>query len=93
MRNSASDGRAWPEGVDNPKNNTPGGACDAVTRPDGKRTRCNYAAEIENLDRLFGVVLDEVRALGELNDTLVCASSDHGTARRRGPRSGPRASA
>ena len=78
MRNAASDGRAWPAGVDNPGNNTPGGACDAVVRPDGQRTRCNYAAEIENLDRLFALVLAELDAQGVADNTLVCTASDHG---------------
>jgi len=41
-------------------------------------SRCNYGAEIENLDRLFGEVLAKVEALGEANKTLVCVSSDHG---------------
>ena len=41
-------------------------------------SRCNYGAEIENLDRLFGVVVDKVEAMGELAKTIVCISSDHG---------------
>ena len=41
MRNAASDGRVWPEGMDNPKNNTPGGACATVVDPSGTRNRCN----------------------------------------------------
>ena len=63
MRNAASDGRVWPEAQDRPAggDGTPGGACAPVTNPTGTRTRCNYAAEIENLDRLFQQVLDEVR--------------------------------
>jgi hypothetical protein len=44
MRNAASDGRVWPEAKDNPRNNTPGGACELVAAPTGQRTRCNYAA-------------------------------------------------
>jgi arylsulfatase A-like enzyme len=42
------------------------------------RTRCNYAAEIENLDRLFKKVLDEVERQGETENTVVCIASDHG---------------
>ena len=78
MRNAASDGRAWPGGVDNPGNNTPGGACAPVDAPTGTRNRCNYAAEIENLDRLFTVVLAEVAARGDAPNTVVCMASDHG---------------
>ena len=40
--------------------------------------RQNYAAMIENIDRLAGVFLDEVRRRGELDNTLVVFSSDHG---------------
>lgn len=65
MRNGASDGRVWPSAKDDPNNNTPGGACPTVTAPTGERTRCNYAAEIENLDRLFQLVLDEVDRQGD----------------------------
>ena len=42
--------------------------------------RCDYAAEIENLDRLFGLVMDSARQRGNSvdADTVVCAFSDHG---------------
>ena len=46
MRNAASDGRVWPEGVDNPKNNTPGGACATVVDPSGTRNRCNCESDM-----------------------------------------------
>lgn len=78
MRNSASDGRDWPNATDDRAGGTPGGPCAKVTVPDGKRNRCNYAAEIENLDRLFRVVLDEVERQGETANTVVCIASDHG---------------
>lgn len=78
MRNAASDGRDWPEAEDNPKRNTPGGACDPVAKPTGTRNRCNYAAEIENLDRLFSLVIAEVEARGEKDNTVICVASDHG---------------
>jgi|EP01046_Picozoa_sp_COSAG06_P020324 arylsulfatase A-like enzyme len=78
MRNAASDGRAWPDAQDNPKNGTPGGACAPVVDPTGTRTRCNYAAEIENLDRLFQLVLDQVESMGQTESTVVCIASDHG---------------
>ena len=53
---------------------------DKGRRPSNARTRCNYGAEIENLDRLFGEVLDAVQARGNSveNDTIVCYFSDHG---------------
>lgn len=78
MRNAASDGRNWPNGTDNPKHGTPGGACDSVTAPTDERTRCNYAAEIENLDRLFQLVLDQVERQGDTENTIICIASDHG---------------
>lgn len=70
-------GRKWPSSVDPTKNEgitTQGG------RPSYKPTRANYAAEIENLDRLFGVVLDAAGARGHTTetDTVVCVYSDHG---------------
>jgi len=40
--------------------------------------RQNYAAMIENLDRLLGVFLKEVESRGELDNTLVVFTSDHG---------------
>lgn len=54
MRNAASDGRNWPGAMDDASGGTPGGACAPVGSPTNTRNRCNYAAEIENLDRLFG---------------------------------------
>jgi len=80
MRNAASDGRVWPEAQDRPAggDGTPGGACAPVTNPTGTRTRCNYAAEIENLDRLFQEVLDQVEEQGQTEHTVVCIASDHG---------------
>lgn len=40
--------------------------------------RQNYAAMVENLDRLLGVFLEEVESRGELDNTLVVFTSDHG---------------
>jgi arylsulfatase A-like enzyme len=40
--------------------------------------RQNYTAMVENIDRWLGVFLDEVRQRGELANTLVVYSSDHG---------------
>lgn len=78
MRNAASDGRDWPSAVDNPTNNTPGGVCAMVAAPTGVRNRCNYAAEIENLDRLFALVIKAVEDRGDGDNTIICLASDHG---------------
>lgn len=44
-----------------------------------ERDRCSYAAELENLDRRFAEILDEVDFFdGGSENTLVCVSSDHG---------------
>jgi len=68
--------RTWPQPVDTSKEDD----CPNVKKPGepANGNRCNYGAEIENLDRLFGMVVDKVAALGELEHTLVCISSDHG---------------
>jgi arylsulfatase len=53
--------------------------------PDGKfsakdhqEIRRNYAAMIENIDRWFGRYIDELRQRGDLDNTLIIYSSDHG---------------
>jgi arylsulfatase A-like enzyme len=40
--------------------------------------RQNYAAMLENIDRNIGLLIDEVRNRGELENTLIVYSSDHG---------------
>jgi len=40
--------------------------------------RQNYSAMVANIDRWVGVLLDELRERGELDNTLVVYSSDHG---------------
>jgi arylsulfatase len=42
------------------------------------RTRQNYSAMIENIDRWLGIYLDRLEERGELADTLVVYNSDHG---------------
>lgn len=42
------------------------------------KIRQNYTAMVENIDRLCGLFLDEVRRRGELENTIVVYSSDHG---------------
>jgi len=42
------------------------------------KIRGNYSAMVENIDRWVGVYLDELERRGELEDTLIVFSSDHG---------------
>jgi arylsulfatase A-like enzyme len=42
------------------------------------RIRQNYAAMIENVDRWLGVYIERLRERGELDNTLIIYSSDHG---------------
>ena len=55
-----------------PRNN------DKPRQADFLRSRQNYAAMIENIDRLVGLFVDAVAARGELENTLVVYASDHG---------------
>jgi len=76
MTNSVQS-RAWPLATDSDITQ----ACQKTNGEPGLGLlRCNYAAEIENLDRLFGVVMEAVTARGSSieTDTVVCAFSDHG---------------
>ncbi len=43
-----------------------------------RRVRQNYSAMVENIDRWVGVYLDRLRQRGQLENTLVVFSSDHG---------------
>ncbi len=40
--------------------------------------RRNYSAMVENIDRWVGVFIDELKRRGELDNTLIVFSSDHG---------------
>ena len=42
------------------------------------RIRQNYSAMIENIDRWLGIYQDRLRSRGELDNTIVVYSSDHG---------------
>mmetsp|Transcript_23758 Transcript_23758/g.74238 ORF Transcript_23758/g.74238 Transcript_23758/m.74238 type:complete len:515 (-) Transcript_23758:28-1572(-) len=68
--------RTWPLAVDEQKTPRRAQCEDAGGGPGKPRTRCNYAAEIENLDRLFGTVLDA--ATKRDPNIIACAFSDHG---------------
>ncbi|MDP6634186.1 MAG: sulfatase-like hydrolase/transferase [Phycisphaerae bacterium] len=51
---------------------------DEFTTAEHLAMRQNYTAQVENNDRLIGVVLDELARRGELENTLIVYSSDHG---------------
>jgi len=40
--------------------------------------RCNYAAELENLDSLMFSIVKHVEEMGELDNTIVIVAGDHG---------------
>lgn len=67
----ATSGRTFPKAADNP--NAKEETCYDDGRPQND-DRCSYAAEIQNLDRLFRTILDEV----DTERTVVCMASDHG---------------
>jgi arylsulfatase A-like enzyme len=52
--------------------------CDQLTPQVHELVRQNYAAMIENIDRRAGELIDKVRERGELDNTLIVCSSDHG---------------
>lgn len=72
--------RDWPDAVDDaPQRHHHRSPCDnARGQPGLASQRCNYAAEIENLDVLFDRILDAVNARSERANTVVVVSSDHG---------------
>merc|ERR1712137_530758 len=66
--------RVWPQ----PADATKADKCGNLPGEPHTGGRCNYAAELENIDRLFGLVVAKVEDLGEMDQTLVVISSDHG---------------
>ena len=51
----------------------------AIQTPDEHvAIRQNYTGMVENIDRLVGLLLDELKKRGEMDNTLVVDSSDHG---------------
>jgi len=40
--------------------------------------RCNYAAQIEHIDHLMEQTIHHLDSIGELDDTIVCITGDHG---------------
>eukprot|EP01060_Flectonema_neradi_P024477 TRINITY_DN3335_c0_g1_i1.p1 TRINITY_DN3335_c0_g1~~TRINITY_DN3335_c0_g1_i1.p1 ORF type:complete len:536 (+),score=117.60 TRINITY_DN3335_c0_g1_i1:88-1608(+) len=69
-------GRVWPGPTDYTKNVSD--VCFSTGEPQKNFSRCNYGAEIEHLDSLFKQVIDTVEEMGELDNTIICATSDHG---------------
>ncbi len=67
MRKSVEN-RVFPEPVANTKH----------TKEDLLRNRQNYVAMIENIDRLIGELMEIVEERGELENTVIIYSSDHG---------------
>ncbi len=59
-------GRVFPDAADCP-----------FTR-ENQGVRQNYAAMIENIDRKIGLLLDALKERGELDNTIIVYSSDHG---------------
>ena len=51
---------------------------DEFTSDNHLAMRQNYTAQVENNDRLIGVVLEELAARRELDNTLIVYTSDHG---------------
>ena len=49
-----------------------------LTAAEHELVRQNYAAMIENIDTRMGEFIEKVRQRGELNNTLIAVSSDHG---------------
>ncbi|HTM50470.1 MAG TPA: sulfatase-like hydrolase/transferase [Bryobacteraceae bacterium] len=52
--------------------------CREFTRDQHVAIRQNYTGMVENIDRLVGRLLEELKKRGELENTLVVYSSDHG---------------
>jgi choline-sulfatase len=52
--------------------------CQEFTRAEHVAIRQNYTGMVENIDRLVGLLLDELQKRGETENTLIVYSSDHG---------------
>ena len=61
-------GRNFPQPID----------CKVCSPETHELIRQNYTAMVENIDRWVGIYLDKLRERGELENTLVVFSSDHG---------------
>jgi arylsulfatase len=56
----------------------PPNGSDGFSQNANNNIRRNYSAMVENIDRWMGVYLQEIAKRGELENTLVAYSSDHG---------------
>lgn len=65
--------KRW-RGVDFPQPNN----CKQFDADTHVKIRQNYSAMVENIDRWLGITIQEVEKRGELEDTLIVYSSDHG---------------
>jgi len=61
-------------GIDFPQPNK----CSKFSPEQHVAIRQNYSAMVENIDRWVGIYLEELEKRGELNNTLIVYSSDHG---------------
>jgi arylsulfatase len=62
------------QGIDLPQPNN----CKQFDAATHVKIRRNYSAMVENIDRWLGIYIDEVEKRGELDNTLIIYSSDHG---------------
>ena len=60
------------------KNRTYPPAAEHTLAEDNNGIRQNYAAMLENIDRNVGLLIDAVQARGDLENTIIIYSSDHG---------------
>ncbi|KAL7542561.1 hypothetical protein ACHAXR_011879 [Thalassiosira sp. AJA248-18] len=81
--------RQWPDAINNP--DFVEGRCpqqeakllqkyanNLESLPPQLNGRCNYAAELENLDMLMYSIVKHVEELGELDNTIIIVAGDHG---------------
>ena len=52
--------------------------CEEFTPAEHEAIRQNYAAMVENIDRNVGLYIEKLKQRGELDNTLIVFSSDHG---------------
>lgn len=71
--------RVWPlpvEGTDTYMAGCPQDRNDNFEPQAGER--CNYGAQLENLDNLMKEIVNKIIDMGDLDDTIVCITGDHG---------------